>query len=354
MKKIGTFRLALAFGGCFLGAGYVSGQEMWQFFGQYGKIGILGLLLAIVLLCIVGAVTLMLTRLLGRTETDILIIGSDYPALRWTVFGLEAAFLFCVCIIMAAGVGALCDEVFGIPVWLGCLTFTVIVTVISLFGFSGMVTAFSAIVPVLVVAAVAFGVRVLLRGELSPEITHEISTTNPLLRFWPLAAFLFMCYNVFGSIAILAPLGPFVRDDRTVTRGMIGGGILLLLVGLSVMICVNAAGTQDTELPMLTMALEISKPVGWIYGLLLLIAMFGTCLSCLVAFVRTICDNFHFAAKHSRAVYFICAVVIFFGSLFGFGDLIGVVYPLFGYCSSVFIVLLVIHYCRVKRKNTAS
>ena len=35
-QKIGTLRLALTFAGCFLGAGYVSGQELWQYFGAFG------------------------------------------------------------------------------------------------------------------------------------------------------------------------------------------------------------------------------------------------------------------------------------------------------------------------------
>ena len=36
MKKMNPIRLAVVFSGCLLGAGYVSGQEIWQFFGSYG------------------------------------------------------------------------------------------------------------------------------------------------------------------------------------------------------------------------------------------------------------------------------------------------------------------------------
>lgn len=42
---------------------------------------------------------------------------------------------------------------------------------------------------------------------------------------------------------------------------------------------------------------------------------------------------------------------MFLGSLFGFGDLIGVVYPIFGYCSSVFIILMAVHYFKIKKQN---
>ena len=56
-QKIGTLRLALTFAGCFLGAGYVSGQELWQYFGAFGARGLLGLVLAIVMLGGTGART---------------------------------------------------------------------------------------------------------------------------------------------------------------------------------------------------------------------------------------------------------------------------------------------------------
>ena len=38
MNRIGAWQLAFVYAGCFLGAGYVSGQEILQFFGAFGVI----------------------------------------------------------------------------------------------------------------------------------------------------------------------------------------------------------------------------------------------------------------------------------------------------------------------------
>ena len=38
-QTISARQLGAAFSGCFLGAGYVSGREMWQFFGRFGPVG---------------------------------------------------------------------------------------------------------------------------------------------------------------------------------------------------------------------------------------------------------------------------------------------------------------------------
>lgn len=39
MKKISASAMCFTFTGCFLGAGYVSGQELYQFFGAFGAAG---------------------------------------------------------------------------------------------------------------------------------------------------------------------------------------------------------------------------------------------------------------------------------------------------------------------------
>ena len=49
-KKWNAGSIGLTFAGSFLGAGYVSGQELWQFFGSFGGGGLLGVLAAMALL----------------------------------------------------------------------------------------------------------------------------------------------------------------------------------------------------------------------------------------------------------------------------------------------------------------
>ena len=81
-QKIGTLRLALTFAGCFLGAGYVSGQELWQYFGAFGARGLLGLALAVVLLGDTGVLLLRLSARTGIETMDALIVRADIPWLR--------------------------------------------------------------------------------------------------------------------------------------------------------------------------------------------------------------------------------------------------------------------------------
>ena len=93
-RKIGTLRLGLTFAGCFLGAGDVSGQELWQYFGAFGAHGLLGLVLAIALLGGTGVLLLRLSARTGIEAMDALIVRADIPWLRTLVGVLTAALLY--------------------------------------------------------------------------------------------------------------------------------------------------------------------------------------------------------------------------------------------------------------------
>ena len=350
MKKIGSIQLGLTFAGCFLGAGYVSGQEMWQFFGRFGRNGIIGLFFALFLLGFVGIAMLRLTEVTGILDTDRLIAEGEHPLLHSIITVFEIIFLFGVSIIMTAGVGALAEKLFGIPLWLGCAVFSAVVTAAALTGLRGMVAAFSATVPILVLATLLFGIYSLLHSCISFAPMESSEAANPLLLFWPLAAISFACYNMFCSVAIIAPLGVSLKSGRTAFGGIALGVLILLFVALSVLISVSAVGTGTEELPMLSMALAINRPLGLIYGILLFLAMFGACLSNLIAFVRVVASKSKKIASSKIAFHIFCGIAVFALSLFGFGDLIGVLYPIFGYCSSIFIVMLVIRYLKMLRK----
>lgn len=349
MKKIGSLSLGLAFAGCFLGAGYVSGQELWQFFGAFGSSGIAGLVLAAALLFFVGVIMLLLGRATGLSDIGRLVIERDVPVLRAAVMVLEGLFLFGIGTIMSAGVGALIEQLVSLPSFIGSAVFAAVVALVSLAGLSGMVSAFSATVPVLAAVTLVFGaLSVWENGIVLPQ--SAAASSNPLMGSWVVAAVSFACYNVFGGIAIVAPLGKFVKSKGTAVGGIAIGTALLLLIACSVLVSVSASPEVcSAQLPMLALAQERGIVWGGVYGVLLLLAMFGTALSGLVALVNMLAVKFPRVETRRKPFTAVVALGMFLGSLFGFGDLIGVVYPIFGYCSSVFIVLMTVHYFRYCR-----
>ncbi len=352
MKKINSIRLMFTFAGCFLGAGYVSGQELWQFFGSFGKIGLVGMAVAAVLLSAFGIVLTRYVQLTGISDMDKVVIKKDIKALRFIFVLLEVFFLFGVFVIMTAGVGAMLEQVFGINPLVGSAVFAVLVGLVSVFGMSGMVTAFSVTVPLLVImSAVIFAVSGVKIGFSS--IDFSVSTNeNPLLQNWLVSAVVFVSYNLFASIGILTPIGKEVKNKRTLYAGIIGGGALLLLIAFGIMLTMAMNPDSVTaQLPMLAAAQSISPVFTFIFALLLFGGMFGTSVSSVFAIDEFVKARYNVGKKVSVIIIFVISVLAFVGSIFGFDKLIGVVYPVCGYLGVAALALIVVNFVRVRKEK---
>ena len=352
MKRISPLRLGVVFAGCFLGAGYVSGQELWQFFGAYGLGGYFGILLAVVLVFCFGVLILRLAQITQETEMDWVVIPWDVPLLRTLMGILEVLFLFGIVAIMSAGIGALMQQLYGLPYALSSFVFSLLLLVVALFGLKGVVSAFSFSVPLLVIVTVFFGIRAVLLNDFT-SVAWEVTTgSNELLGNWVFGAVNFACYNVFGIIGLMVPFAEFIPEKRVVYRGVGLGSLGLLLIALSVLLCLSfSPDAVLAQLPMLVLAEELSPLAAALYALLLALAMFGTSISSMVGLIDFLTKKFRFDRTHTRGTLAVVTALAFFASLYGFGDLIGVLYPVFGYCSAIFLLMMVVHYLQLKKQG---
>ncbi len=349
MKKIGTMSLGLTYAGCFLGAGFVSGQEIWQFFGAFGINGIWGLILTFLLHFLFGLILVKLIHLTGITEMDRIVVWKDIPWLRALVGAVTTFFMFSILIIMSAGAGALLNRMFSIPYFLGCGLFCVTVAIVSMGGVKGMVSALSRLVPAMIIGAVAIGIITLWQYGFELNFHTNIQEQNVLLHNWFFSACTYASHNLFCTIGIIAPMAMQI-DKKTVLPGMGVGSVIMLLIAVCVLFGIFAnVEISHTELPMLELAYNISYILGVVYAVLLLFGMFGTSLSSMVGVIAYFEQKFQWFRKYKRYLIVIMALVGWICSLFGFGDLIGIVYPISGYFGFAVILAVIIHWNITKK-----
>jgi len=345
-----TPRLAVTFAGCFLGAGYVSGQELWHFFGSFGAAGLLGLLAAMLLLAMMGRVVLRLVRTTGEEDADKLIVFWDSPALRAIPGVVEIVFIFGTAVVMCAGVGALAEQLFAVPPAVSCAVFTVLIAALYLAGIRGMVDAFEISVPVLVLCAAALCAVSLVRSGLPPLAAHTSHEANPLLTHWFTSALVFASYNVFECVAILAPVAKLVPDEKTARRGVALGALALLFIALSVLFSIlSDPASVETELPMLKMAADLHPYLGYVYAAALGLTLTSAALSSFVTSVRFAAKKLAKGPRGRACLLLLGAAAMYAGSLVGFNRLLGIVYPVYGYVTAVFVLLLAVHWVRIRR-----
>lgn len=353
MKKINPVRLMFIFAGCFLGAGYVSGQELWQFFGNFGRFGIVGITLSIVILVVFGILLIRTAQLKNVSDMDRVVIPSGNPVLRGIFSFLEIFFLFGIYVIMAAGGGALLNQLFSIPSYIGNVIFILIVTAVALAGMSGMVTAFSVTVPLMAIMSIVIFVVTASRGELESIEFRQTQHENPLLSNWLVSAVVFASYNLFASIGILTPLGKKITKRSTLFTGLIGGGIVLFVIAVCILLLLfsDKLSAVDAELPMLVKASTTGTAYKYIFAFLLFGGMFGTSVSSVFAIVEYVKIKTQSNKKFSTGTVILCSVLAVLGSLFGFNRLIGIVYPVCGYLGFFGMILIAINYLKARENK---
>lgn len=347
-KELSTGKIALSFAGCFLGAGFVSGQELWQFFGNFGYLGIIGIISAISLMALLGITVFVIIENTGITEIDRLAVPWECPLLRRTAVSLQIIFLFGVISIMYAGSGALLFELFGIPTPTGNAIICVIVFCIAAHGVRGAVSAFSLFVPIIATLTVIICMLAVWQGECilpGPETTQNFLMAN-----WLSGCITYTCYNIFGNLGMIVQIGR-LSSQKTALRGTILGGLILIFIAISILLALDTDfAVRQSELPMLSIAYKLSPLSGIIYGILLLLGMSGTAISCTIVLNRLISERFSRFYMITQSLIF-SSLICFAGSLGGFGMLVSKVYPIFGCCSSIFIIGLLCHLFRCHHKK---
>ena len=142
MKIPYSFSLSATIAGAFIGAGFVSGQELWQFFGRYGYFGIAGLLISILGIVVLSFLIMRYAMIKGASTFISVITPSESKISKILLLLLEAVFYFCLHLIMTAGARSLMNEYFKLDITVSAIIFVSVVAVISLTGVKKIISFF--------------------------------------------------------------------------------------------------------------------------------------------------------------------------------------------------------------------
>lgn len=348
MKQLRTTEISFTFMGSFLGAGFVSGRELWQFFGQYGLWGFGGVLLAVLLLAVLGVVLFRLAKKTGIERMERIVIWKENRLMENLIGAVELSFLFSIFVAMASAAGALAEQLTSIPVLriLTSAVFCAAVGAVSLRGIGAMVKVLSRVVPLLVVLTLAISVLAAVRAEGNWQWGDAQQMHGTFA--WILPAFTFVSYNFFCEIGFLASLGKRIPKFQSAFFGAFGGGALLGIASCAILVAIAAvSGASASELPMVTIAFGQNTVFGIAYAVLLLCAVFGAALSVFYP-IPVFFERFQTVQKHRAGFVAMVSVAAWLGSLIGFSNVIEYVYPLYGYLAFGILICMVIHAIKVR------
>ena len=155
MRKMTAVKVALAFVGLIVGAGFATGQEMIQYFTSFGAVGIWGAVISGLLVTAAGSVTLLLGSYF-MAESHSKVFGNvAHPWLSRFLDWSVTFTLFSVGFVMIAGAGSTLEQQFGLPTWIGAGLMAVLVLAAGQLDVDRVSSIISGITPLVVIAILA-------------------------------------------------------------------------------------------------------------------------------------------------------------------------------------------------------
>ncbi|KXG10325.1 hypothetical protein AT864_00916 [Anoxybacillus sp. P3H1B] len=329
-RWLAAWQIAAVYVGTVVGAGFATGKEIIAFFTQYGKIGTMGVLVSGWLFAWLGMRMMMMARALR---------ASSYKQLNDYLFGKTAStfvtFIMTIMIVgvtsvMLSGAGALFEEQLGLPKPLGMLATIVLVFAVMLYDAKGLFAVNVFVVPMMILFSFVLLGKLLLGGEWCGPSSSSPSSWSAF--FSPLS---YAAFNLAMAQPVLVPLASEAEDDRVVKWGALLGGILLTSILLSShFVLLSFPHVLRYEIPMAEIVRTFFTYFYWLY----LFIIYGEIFTSIIGGVFGLQRQFQaFSSTLFLAILFLILYTI---SSFRYGSLLSFLYPLFGYISLLFLVLL--------------
>ncbi|MGN8647647.1 YkvI family membrane protein [Gracilibacillus sp. HCP3S3_G5_1] len=304
--------------GTMVGAGYASGRELWQFFGQESG-------LAIVLFTVLFIISVGITMKVSYQHQT-----SNYYVLLEIILGKHIArfydiliffYLMSTTVIMIAGSGAT-FEAFQLSKWLGILSIVVFIIMIFMKGIKGVVTFNVIILPLLMIGLLS----ILMIYSIDEQLTFIISLENQAN--WT-AAFTFTALNILSILAVLGAVGDKIKSNGEIIIASVGSGLILGITSL----LYNNSLIQISEIiilyeiPLFAILKNYPSYTYIIMSILLWCAIFTTAISSVLGLVSRIA---RFLKYHMWQIAMILLILLIPLTNIGFSTLIAFLYPIYG------------------------
>ena len=326
-------KIAFTYVGAVIGAGFVSGQEILNFFVIYDLEGLLLVLLTGVLFAVLGNSIFLISEKLAVDNYYQLFSHWGGKKLGLIADLNLTLFLLSSFIIMLVGSKEVCSIISDFKYNWGLTLTLLIVIITNLYGLEGILDLNFILIPVLLLIIIIF----------TSGINLEINFSDLNLKFDQLcSAFTYTGYNLVLAITVLLPLvSKFNKLE--VVLGISSGGIILGIIAF--LIAATLIQFQEyivgEQLPMLK-AVEIYKPqFYYLYALTLWLAMLTTASCNLYALL----DRLELIFNWGREKLLIIVIVIIMPLLqFSFSNLVQLIYPKLGALSLFLFAALMISY----------
>lgn len=331
-----SFQIAAVYVGTVVGAGFATGREIVEFFSRFGFIGLFGVFLSGYMLIFFGSKLMRMAVQVGATS---------YQELNEYLFGkffgrainiLTLFMLLGVCAVMLSGAGAVFEEQLNFPKSMGVIITIGLSFLVMVVGIKGLFVVNTIVVPTMVF----FSFILLLISFRLPNFTEQLVAIPYVEDGWKsvVAPFSYAAFNLALSQAVLVPVAAEIKDDQTIKWGGIIGGIALTFILLcNHVVLIMLPDLESYQIPMAVIVKNLAASFYWIYVFIIYGEIFTSVIGNVFGLERQIKSFINIPSTVITGFIFLSS---YFISLIDYGTLLSYLYPLFGYVSIAFIIIL--------------
>ncbi|WP_271397028.1 hypothetical protein [Salinicoccus roseus] len=326
-----SMMIGFAYTGVIVGAGFSTGQEILQFFTNYGTWSYAAIVLSALIIMFVGRQAAKLGYRLKADSHEEPINTMFGDMIGKAIDYILVFFLYGIAVIMLAGAGSAFYESFGVAPWIGSLIMMVAVFVTLLLDFNKIVAVLGAVTPFLV----AFVLIIASFNVFNPavpmaEVNQYAQIDRTPSGHWWWDAITYSGLVLATAFSFLSIMGSEASKHKAARRGALVGGIIIMLLMLLINggMLANLNTANDAALPTLLLAEGVHPALSVGLSVVMLLVIYNTAVGLMYPFLT------RFATAYSGKYKIMLAVGLLFGyalSFVGFVDLVNIFYPIFGY-----------------------
>lgn len=313
------------------------GQEIYLFFYRFGVNGIFGIFLCNLLMAFVIYKSL---KIIYEKNIDTykefldMIFKNSLKQLSNIVNIIINIFLCMTFFIMVSGFGTYLAQSMNLNPLIGSSVLAIVSFVVFFRNIENLAKINNVIIPILIILIVIIGVKNIFCIK-----QMEFNNTNiDKSMFWILQAILYASYNLILVEPVLVNLKKFLKDIKHIREISISVFLIMTILAiLEFLLLINAdIDLKRIEMPLVYVIENNYTNFKFIYGIIIMIAIFTTAVSVGFGFISNICKN---KESYPQIVSVMCISSILVSRI-GFSKLVENLFPVFGFLGLLQIIFV--------------
>lgn len=318
--------------GTMIGAGFASGKEIFVFFAKYGIFGMAGAAISATLTAIILYRALKIVKCYNIKDNNEFIVAITKGKWSFIIKSIINMFLIISFWVMNAGFCSFFKQEMGVPIIVTAVILEIIIYILFMKNIDGIIKANTVMVPVMIAIIVVISLKNINIDNIPINMSQDVNILKILV-----SATIYASYNSITLIPIVISLNKCVENERegkiiTAISGLI---IFILIVCIFKILNTTRIDIANIEIPILSILTTYSKNEKILYSVAIVSAIFTSAITSGYAALENLKDS----KKYRLASLVICLMAIPI-SYMGFGNLVEILYPLFGVIGISQIILL--------------